>query len=172
MIVIANTVFTQSFPGHSGSGLLGNAGANNSNNNNGKGSGTTASSSSHSTDVLTPVCSSLTGQDFPSSAPSAGAILFSCNPYGAIKVLAVGTSTPKITPSSPTGGPPSPYVTLSLNLHKDPPLLKCVPSDRLIVSRTPVTFTADDVGHSFDYCASYAITLDTTFPNFQVTWSS
>jgi hypothetical protein len=178
MIVIANTVFVQSFPGHSGGGsslIAGNSnnnsgnGGSNSNNNGGSGTTTTPPST---TKIITPNCNSLTGHGFPSMAPSAGAILFDCNSYGAIKVWAAGTATPTITPTGLAGGAPSPYITLSLNLHEDPPLLPCIPSTRIITSGSPVTFTSSDVGHSFDYCASFTTVTSTDFPSFTVTWNS
>ena len=157
-IVVASTVFTQVFPGHTGAG-------------NGTGSSNT-NSSGNNQKIITPNCNQLVGTGFPSTAPAAGTVLFSCSSYGAIKVQSAGVATPTISSAGPGGIPPSPYTTLSLNVHADPPLLPCIPSDRVIVSGTPVTFTQSDVGHSFDYCASFAVTLNTNFPSFQVTWSS
>lgn len=144
-IVVANSVFNQTFPG--------------------------SKVSTSSTTVLTSGCASLTSSGFPSTAPAAGAILFNCSGHAALKVNKAGTGIPTIHPSSTGGGPPSPYVTLSLNPHADPPLLPCVPSNRVVTSGVAVTFSSDDVGHSFDYCGSFS-TTSTDFPSFTVTWDS
>jgi hypothetical protein len=144
-IVVANTVFTHNFPG--------------------------SKVSTSNSSVLTSGCASLTSSGFPSTAPASGAILFDCSGHAAFKVNKAGSGTPTIHPSTVAGGPPSPYVTLSLNLHADPPLLPCVPSNKVVTSGVAVSFSADDAGHSFDYCASFT-TTNTDFPSFTVTWDS
>lgn len=123
--------------------------------------------------ILAQNCTALNANSFPTSTPSSGAILFNCTGTNtwSFKVNAAGNAIPVLSMVSTAGGPPTPYTSLSVNVHTDPPVLPCIPSARTITNGTAVTFTSSDVGGFFDYCAAYTASVGATFPSFDITWS-
>ena len=123
--------------------------------------------------ILAQNCTTLNPVTFPASTPSSGAILFNCTGTNtwAFKVNAAGNAVPLLSMISIGGGPPTPYTSLSVNVHTDPPILPCIPSTRTITNGTSVTFTTSDVGGFFDYCAAFTASAGATFPGYTITWT-